>query len=366
VLFLYTEKYPYSPRTQLLADMFPSWTKIKNDPESEGQKFLNTPALILDKLEEYLIYVSNNLHIQTADLDRIDRCFKADLPPKLTHNWNVKVYADNRLITVVDTASMFYTSEDDIAFIDWNTHEIFFRYFHGNVKVSGTYADETLPLTTLRPIPQSVWNEFDEFGLLFDTPRLPLETNSDYKDRILYTFKYPANSLKLGIIHGIARHLGLIKKTFWEDVSKPLALPEHVIIETIRVNGFTYPHIIKKDSSIVLEPMIDLEEEPEAPIPVSYIDDIELYALHEHPTNDRLYHLLFNEDGTAQPRLKTMAEYINQQAPMLWGYFKYNEAYWDAVEPENSGIHYVPNIFDANYMAWKNYKPERSSNHGRY
>ena len=355
VINIYTPEFPYSNKTQELANLFPIWTKIRHNKESEGQKFLNTPSLLLEELENYLNYVSDNIRIQTADINKIDRCFKSELPPKLNKQWSIKIYADNKLIPIAKTSSDFYKSEKEIAYIDWSEHSLFLRFNHESIKISGSNNKEILPITNLQVTPQHVWNEFDDFGLLFDTPRLPLETNADYKDRILYTFKYPANSSKLGLINALGRHLGLITKKKWENANDNFILPKKTIVETIRVNGKTHSLINKLEDGYELY----FEEIPEGEIYVTYIDNIELYALYEFETDNNLFNLLYNNDFTAKNRLKNIAEYINQKAPMLWGYFKFNEHNWDSVDPENSGLFFIPSIYDANYESWKNYTPKQ-------
>jgi hypothetical protein len=55
----------------------------------------------------------------------------------------------------------------------------------------------------------SVWNELDEFGLLFDLPRIEGELNKTYKQRLFDVFVNRANSTYRGLINGITRELGL-------------------------------------------------------------------------------------------------------------------------------------------------------------
>lgn len=347
----YTKQYPYSERTQRLANAFPSWAKMRQDKDSHGQQLLNTPALILDQAEEYMMQLIRNMHLTTADPTMIDRCFAAELPAYISSDWQIEVVADYRPVVIADSLRDFYRSEDEIAFIDWQLHKIFLRFPHVRVVMKATKGD-TKKIETLSLVPQPVWNEFDEFGLLLDTPRLPNETNADYRDRIIYTLRYPANATRLGLIHGLARHFGLIRKAIWEAPSSPLVLPAQTIIETIRVNEKTYPYVSVTEDGVILEPQ-DGNNEPKT---VTYIDSIKLYALHAGKTDAELYSLLYNDDGSATHRLQEFAEVINREAPTQWGDFKYDEAQWDIMDPSYTGLDYIPNVYDADIEAWRNWK----------
>jgi len=55
------------------------------------------------------------------------------------------------------------------------------------------------------------FNNLDEFGLLFDLPRLPAEDNVDYKNRLLAHVDpdFPTNSTHIGLLNGISHQFGL-------------------------------------------------------------------------------------------------------------------------------------------------------------
>ncbi len=58
------------------------------------------------------------------------------------------------------------------------------------------------------PITGSVYNQYDDFGLLVGLDRLPEEHNDTYKQRLLDVYVHRANSTYLGMIHGVTRDLG--------------------------------------------------------------------------------------------------------------------------------------------------------------
>lgn len=68
----------------------------------------------------------------------------------------------------------------------------------------------SIPSTNvLIPERRSVWNQFDEHGLIGSLKRLAGENNSSFRRRILDTFINQANSSYRGLINGITRELGL-------------------------------------------------------------------------------------------------------------------------------------------------------------
>jgi hypothetical protein len=69
----------------------------------------------------------------------------------------------------------------------------------------------------------TVWNQYDEFGLLTSLARNPGETNWAYRRRIRDAFVHVANSTYQGLIYGITRELGL---SLYDAISiDPILLP---------------------------------------------------------------------------------------------------------------------------------------------
>lgn len=55
----------------------------------------------------------------------------------------------------------------------------------------------------------AVWNHFDEIGMLVDLKRIPAESNTGYKARILDTYVHRSSPRYNGLINGIARELDI-------------------------------------------------------------------------------------------------------------------------------------------------------------
>jgi len=67
-----------------------------------------------------------------------------------------------------------------------------------------------------------LWNEFDEFGALVGLPRIPGETNKEYRDRLRVNFQYPSNSTYQGLVNGIIKELDGI------DTDRPVPIDAHI------------------------------------------------------------------------------------------------------------------------------------------
>lgn len=57
--------------------------------------------------------------------------------------------------------------------------------------------------------PKTVWNQYDEHGLVVSLKRLEGETNWEYRRRLLDSMVHVSNSSYRGMVHGITRELGL-------------------------------------------------------------------------------------------------------------------------------------------------------------
>ena len=346
----YTYEFPYSKFTQRMANLLPSWMKIRRDKHSIGQQFLNFFGLQFEHIESMLEDMLNSSFLPTASVEQIDSCFKTKLPDVLNPNWQLSIYADHHEIPVADKLKDFYLATEETAYIDWQSNMLYLRYTGSEVMVSGSQGSKRLAPMRLKMSLHQIWNAFDEFGLLLDTPRFPGEPNIDYKERLYYVFRYPASARKLGILHGLGRHLGLFEKLEWTDDSSPLLIPKRLHPETIRVDGRPYDNIQYSESQTTLLPP---DSPSEASRIVTYLPFVQLHALFDWQNDKDLYNLLFEPNGQATDLHRRYAQMVHEQSPIFWDYFKYDEAYWDVVKPDKSGLSYVPNNLDADISAWK-------------
>lgn len=64
---------------QELVNVFPSWSKTRNDEQSLGFQILNAHAIPLERMEKQLRTLRDNQYLTTANLDEIDLTYKVQL-----------------------------------------------------------------------------------------------------------------------------------------------------------------------------------------------------------------------------------------------------------------------------------------------
>jgi hypothetical protein len=65
--------------TQELVNVFPTWSKTRNDPQSVGYQVLNSVAGPVERMEKQLQTVRDNQYLTTANLDEIDLTYRVQL-----------------------------------------------------------------------------------------------------------------------------------------------------------------------------------------------------------------------------------------------------------------------------------------------
>ncbi|WP_157066968.1 low copy number virion structural protein [Alicyclobacillus shizuokensis] len=352
MIAVFLNKYWYSARAQIMADTFPSWTYIRQSSKSIGQLFLNFFGLKLEEVEEQLNLIESQKYIGTLQVEMLDWIYIYELP-SVQPTDDLTLYNDGRPIPILDTIEQFFYNDlDDGGIIDYDNRRFYSRFKYD--KFSGLINNVNQRVSfESTPIPQLLWNAFDEFGLLVGLARLPMETNAQFKERILDVFRYPANSGDEGLTNGIARELGLVQRVTWANDSKHLYLKGRSIDpRSLRVDGQTLqPNEYKQDE---FGNIIVLARGNGGSHVVSFIAGIEKYELHDQ-TNEQLYQLMFTPDGQATPLLRNWVAYIEKVAPIMWGRFTWDEGSWDTIDKAFTGLGYLPNMWDSDIEVWKNY-----------
>jgi hypothetical protein len=138
-------------------------------------------------------------------------------------------------------------------------------------------------------------NYFDEFGLRVGLQRLYLESNENFKKRILDVYQNPP-----------AINVEGLKKTLRRE------------LDIWRAFGATPDSFYLGATPEILE-----------------ISDIEL---------DEKY---FSKDGIPTQDFRDFVEYLNKQYPSNYGYAKWGEAYWDPAGKRMEGYSSIPKTFDS-------------------
>lgn len=359
---IFKNMYWYSAFTQELANEYPEWTRIHKSKESIGQQFLNFFGIHLEELKEWLNWVDEQKHLATADIHVLDWVYVYSLP-MITPKDEVRLFyqKDNKThpIPIVATLQDFFYSEvNEAGILDYEERKLYARDAYPGLR--GIVRNEKgIQEIKAEPVPFHIWNAFDEFGLLLNKRRLHLETNADFKERLLDVFRYPANSAKQGLSHGIAQELKLIERTGknkWRDDSRSFVIYNKtgwpIDIESLRIDYQPLDeeqYEVVNDYHIIIHPLNQKKEHV-----VSFIYGIKKHELHDRQDNE-LQQLMYHPNGQATSKLMHLASYINTVAPVMWGDFKWDEGFWDTISKELTGLGYIPNMWDTSISKWKDY-----------
>lgn len=312
-LLFYLEIGIYDPISPVISSSvrnilkrFPSWTEIFEDsfepatpglaiPQSTGGKFLN--AILQEGLDDFakeLDLNSINSHISSADESMIAWMYVSYNVPQ---NINT-IFGDSIPLARVSTfADLMSGKSDDHTFYYNPVDRQFFtlRKF--------TYLTINSTLYTQEPI--NVFNDFDEFGARVGLPRLYLESNSNYKKRIIDV----SNNLP-----GVS--LDALKRTLRRE------------LDIWRAYGAT-------PNSDYLGATPDILE----------ISDIETSTPY------------FTDSNLPTHLFRQLVEDINTRYPANFGYVNWEEGMWDYAGLKGEGVSRIPAIYDTTNSFGQYYQP---------
>lgn len=302
----------YFSKTLSLLNNFPEWmaireientsqaTPIDATPSSLGGQFLNAVAgEWLTDLSAKIQYEQYQHYINSVDLSIMAWAYKLDNVPKYLETI---VDEDSHPLARCATLSEFYecTSDDKIFYWDRVTRRIFLTKRYDELTINGSDTiDGTLWADT--QIAYHVWNCLDDIGASIDLFRLEeeFEDNDSFQKRILDVY---INKPGTGM------------EAFKLTLRRELNLWMHM-------DGAT------PDSAYVGATPTILE-----------IEDLE---------RDSKY---FNPDGTATNAFIDLINFLARQYPILWGFLKYNQAFWDPDGLERKGVKAINRRHDATPM----------------
>lgn len=294
---------PLYTRTRNVLNKFPQWMEMRSDinetgptlpdnwqtatPTTIGAQLLNAVAgQWLDEIDNDILSLRLNQYISTADLNQTAWVYKSsDIPVR---PWRVE--GDGVLLANTADLEEFYDAggSADAYYYDKETRAIFTRRAYTSFRVN----DEVFTQQS-----SHVWNWFDEFGASLDLFRLAGESNDSFKKRILDVY---ANRPGVGIDSfklALRRELNI-----WQAFG---ATPDSNYF------GAT-PEVVE---------MFDLETDP-------------VYT---------------GPDGVPTQKFKDLVEWLAETYPVTWGYFKWDEAYWDIggdVKKGTGGFSVMPHQYD--------------------
>lgn len=286
--------------TRDILERFPSWTKLYEDstqdatpslavPESFGGKFLN--ALIgdnLDKIESLIDYYNLSKSITGASTNQITWIYSTSNTPELV----TSVKGDGVSLSRVTSYSDFisYTNEDYVYYYSSADRAVFTLRPYRSVNINGSQVASSQNETL-------VFNMFDEFGARVGLPRLRLESNENYKKRILDVYiNKPGPDIE-SFKRTVRRELDL-----WRAVG---STPDSYFA------GAT-PEILEMKDIINQEKFFDLNGNPTEEF-VQFINR------------------------------------LNQEYPTNWGFVPWSDLIWDYAGRFSEGVSKVPFVYDLDF-----------------
>ena len=301
-LVFYLEIGIYNPISPVISNSvrnilkrFPSWTALFEDSIADATPSLATPestgGLLLNALVgENLDYISGqidlygiNAYINSADIDQLAWCYVSYNVPA---NINTIVGDDISLSRVSSLLNFFNSRSTDYVF--------FYNPVDRQLITMRSFSILKINNITYSQDPLNIYNDFDEFGARVSLPRLNLESNSNYKKRILDVAKN---------IPGVS--MDAYKRTLRRE------------LDLWRAYGAT------PDSDY-------LGATPE----ILEISDIESSADY------------FSEDGKPLPAFKDFVENLNIKYPSNLGYVNWGDGVWDYAGALGEGVGRIAAIYD--------------------
>ena len=268
----------------MFEDSIEGATPETQQPTTTAGKFIN--ALVADipeKFETQVNIFELDRFVSTSDENQLSWVYSTtDVPASL-----ISITGDNVPLARVDSISDLYES-----------NEADYCYYYNAIDrtVITTRLFKYLEVDSLiyEQTPTLKWNWFDEFGARVGLSRLYLESNSNFRKRILDVYKnVPGVSLE----------------------STKLTLRRE--LDIWRAYGAT------PDSSY-------LGATPE----LLEISDIESSTPY------------FENSGKPTKKFKDFVRSINEKYPTNWGYAQWDNAYWDYAGQRQEGVGRVPAVYD--------------------
>jgi len=291
---------PLYDRTTSILRKFPEWMEIRRDSEPSATPSLATPTTLagsfinavagewLDDLINDVGYLQLQSFIETSDVGQLDWVYiTSGIPDKI-----VQVIGDGTILSrAFDTIEFSKSKEDDdLFYLDQSTNTIYVRKYYQILTIDDTRFNQSL---------SQVWNWFDEHGLSVDLERHTGETNDSFKKRILDVYKNKPGVGLEAFKLALRRELNL---WLYEG-----ATPDSAFL------GAT-PEVLE---------MSDILSDP----------------LHVTP------------DGLPTDKLISLIDYMAVTYPTTWGYFKWDQAYWDIDGEGSKGYGVLPYRYDPEPLA---------------
>jgi len=281
--------------TKDILSKFPSWTKMYEDstedatpslaiPESFGGKFIN--SLVgndLDKIESLIDYHNYSKSITGASTDQITWIYAANNCPELV----TRVTGDGVELSPISSYSEFisYGSLDYVYYYSPADRVVLTIRPFKSLKINDRVLSQEEVL---------IFNTFDEFGARVGLSRLKLESNENYKKRILDVYINKPSSDSESFKKTLRRELDL-----WRALGST---------PNSQFAGAT-PNLYE-------------------------FQDLEKFTKY------------FQENGNPTEEFILFINRINREYPTNWGFVDWSNLIWDYAGRLSEGVSNVPFVYD--------------------
>jgi hypothetical protein len=279
--------------------MLPEWMKMAKDPESVGAKFLNAFAVEFEEIETYMNYMWEQKNAHLADITTIDYVYKVSLGATnsflFSSTNNVAIHSNGIRYQCKPCTALkaFYESTENAFILDMQESILYVRVSEElmSQNIFSPFEYITLDQAVYSDYTlHHIWNPFDEFAFLFGLRRNKGERNEAFKNRILSTFSKKKDGTKTGLVNHLASELNI----------------------------------------------------PEEEISIGSLSD-ENYVVTE----------LLNPDGTPTKKYMDYIKLVNNTLPFTWDHMTWEDGYWQVLDENLMGIHYIPHAWDVFKTSWK-------------
>jgi hypothetical protein len=373
---------------RMLAKM-PVWSKLRRNPvNSTGAAFLNIFGLEFEEMKFILDYAVDQQYISTLDTARLDWVSKFDPDIKLVEENIIKIWDDNSILQETNNLEDFLTYDDKGSYrpkilydnpfiVDYEEQVVYIRKHHRRIKVEvfdNSRDRKIIHEKIYEPEWHHIWGFLDEFAMLLNLRRLPYEPNEKLKERVIDVFINPSSASKEGLMNGIARELGIRKNAVWSrSDDKPFIIEDPmVVVNYIKVNEYIVPKeyiTFNEKGHVVISPYLRKPEPAKSwnpldsmPVIVSWVTGFEMHTFFkatvaggQHEMDWIFRHQLYDADGIATKLFRYYVQRIKHDVPIEWGWFTWNQAYWDIQDEQMSGYGHLPTPLDAEFKGFRQY-----------
>ena len=301
--------------------LLPYWFKAKNIQEGS-----NTASFLNPFIEEfYELLECIEKEYKKTDLLEYEcmdyKCKKIELSEFL----NIKVNGEIPLLSLEEKGIVTGIENNSItAYYDIEHRILYISSLKEGDRVVVNDIDITNFLVLHR-----IWNAelIEEFGLLYDMPRLQEEDNQDYKKRLISYSNTKGSSISFGLSSYIAHYLGLNNSIEWLDSSKDIIIKSNdVICRYIYVDNKEYIDIIKGVNSIIIK---GNPKDIGKAKTITYFDGFDFDSI----------------ENLTEKEHDELMDIISIKCPIMWGYARWNDI--DFLEAEEiSEYHSICPKFD--------------------